>query len=91
MESRNDSMSAVKVTLIAMGFFALLWLGSCALIGYGAVAVVGSAASVAGDVASEQVDRVEGRIEKHVEKARREEWLAEDVTKNGATHFENHH
>jgi hypothetical protein len=80
-------MSAVKVTLIAMGFFSLLWLGSCALIGYGTVAVVETAA----DAAGKGVERVEGRLEHHVDKARTEEWLEEDVTRNGATHFENHH
>jgi hypothetical protein len=80
-------MSAVKVTLIAMGFFSLLWLGSCALIGYGTVAVVETAA----DAAGRGVARVEGRLEEHVERAETEEWLEEDVTRNGATHFENHH
>jgi hypothetical protein len=87
MERRDDSISAVKVTLIALGFFSLVWLGSCALIGYGTVAVVKTAANAAG----RGVARVEERLEHQVDKARTEEWLEEDVTRNGATHFENHH
>lgn len=84
-------MELLKGVFIGIGCLFLLGASSCAMIGAGAVVAVNSAATAVGNEYEKSDERRIEYADRYIDDAQMEQWNNEDVTRNKATHFENHH